>query len=77
MKENKYDDSVFFDQYSRMSRSVEGLKGAGEWHVLKTFDVVISSLTFHYLASSDQVSQDPDYLHQRPAPNRFSNHGPR
>lgn len=36
MKENKYDDSVFFGQYSRMSRSVEGLKGAGEWHVLKT-----------------------------------------
>lgn len=36
MKENKYDDESFFSQYSRMSRSVEGLKGAGEWHVLKT-----------------------------------------
>lgn len=36
MKENKYDESNFFNQYSRMSRSVEGLKGAGEWHVLKT-----------------------------------------
>lgn len=36
MKENKYDESSFFSQYSRMSRSVEGLKGAGEWHVLKT-----------------------------------------
>lgn len=36
MKENKYDDEKFFDQYSRMSRSVEGLKGAGEWHVLKS-----------------------------------------
>lgn len=35
MKENKYDDSHFFSQYSQMSRSVEGLKGAGEWHVLK------------------------------------------
>lgn len=35
MKENKYDDPHFFDQYSRMSRSVDGLKGAGEWHVLK------------------------------------------
>lgn len=32
MKENKYDDEKFFDQYSRMSRSVDGLKGAGEWH---------------------------------------------
>lgn len=35
MKENKYDDSRFFDQYSQMSRSVDGLKGAGEWHILK------------------------------------------
>lgn len=35
MKENKYDDDHFFNQYSQMSRSVEGLKGAGEWHVLK------------------------------------------
>lgn len=35
MKENKYDDDKFFNQYSQMSRSVEGLKGAGEWHVLQ------------------------------------------
>lgn len=35
MKENKYDNEQFFSQYSRMSRSVEGLKGAGEWHVLR------------------------------------------
>lgn len=35
MKENKYDDPTFFEQYSRMSRSVQGLQGAGEWHVLK------------------------------------------
>lgn len=35
MKENKYDNEKFFEQYSHMSRSVEGLKGAGEWHVLK------------------------------------------
>lgn len=35
MKENKYDNEEFFNRYSRMSRSVEGLKGAGEWHVLK------------------------------------------
>lgn len=34
MKENKYDDINFFNQYSQMQRSVEGLKGAGEWHVL-------------------------------------------
>lgn len=125
MKENKYDDNQFFSQYSQMSRSVDGLKGAGEWHVLRemmpdfkgkrvldlgcgfgwhchyaieqgatsvtgidlsekmleearkrnaspaitykcmavedfgfqpdTFDVVISSLTFHYLGSFDDI----------------------
>lgn len=35
MKENKYDDIEFFNQYSKMSRSTEGLKAAGEWHELK------------------------------------------
>ena len=35
MKENKYDDSNFFNQYSQMSRSVKGLEGAGEWHILQ------------------------------------------
>lgn len=36
MKENKYDNEAFFAQYSRMDRSVKGLQGAGEWHILKT-----------------------------------------
>ncbi|MDY4611545.1 MAG: class I SAM-dependent methyltransferase [Sphaerochaetaceae bacterium] len=35
MKENKYDDAVFFQKYSHMDRSVKGLAGAGEWHELK------------------------------------------
>lgn len=35
MKENKYDDPVFFKKYSRMSRSEQGLDGAGEWETLK------------------------------------------
>lgn len=35
MKENKYDNAAFFDQYSKMSRSIDGLDGAGEWHVLQ------------------------------------------
>lgn len=35
MKENKYDQSSFFEQYSQMSRSVMGLQGAGEWHALR------------------------------------------
>ena len=35
MKENRYDDDVFFDKYSRMSRSVQGLSGAGEWRELE------------------------------------------
>jgi len=35
VKQNKYDDDVFFDKYSNMSRSKNGLEGAGEWHELK------------------------------------------
>lgn len=35
MKENKYDDSIFFDKYSNMERSKNGLVSAGEWHELK------------------------------------------
>ncbi len=35
MKENKYDDPRFFVQYSKMPRSVDGLKGAGEWHAFR------------------------------------------
>ncbi|MCA1322155.1 bifunctional 2-polyprenyl-6-hydroxyphenol methylase/3-demethylubiquinol 3-O-methyltransferase UbiG [Bacillus tianshenii] len=36
MKQNKYDDKNFFDAYEKMPRSIKGLEGAGEWHVLKT-----------------------------------------
>ena len=36
MKENKYDNDKFSEQYSRMSCSTEGLKGAGEWHTERT-----------------------------------------
>lgn len=35
MKQNKYDEPDFFDAYGRMDRSVKGLIGAGEWHVLQ------------------------------------------
>lgn len=35
MKENRYDDPAFFEQYSKMSRSVEGLNAAGEWYELQ------------------------------------------
>ncbi|RJE88452.1 class I SAM-dependent methyltransferase [Paenibacillus sp. 1011MAR3C5] len=35
MKQNKYDDQGFFDQYSQMARSVGGLEAAGEWPVLR------------------------------------------
>jgi SAM-dependent methyltransferase len=35
MKENKYDNSDFFNKYSSMERSKHGLAGAGEWHELK------------------------------------------
>lgn len=36
MKENKYDDSTFFERYAGMDRSVRGLAGAGEWRELRT-----------------------------------------
>ena len=35
MKQNKYDDEIFFDKYSNMDRSKNGLEGAGEWHELR------------------------------------------
>lgn len=35
MQQNKYDDPDFFARYSAMPRSVEGLKAAGEWHILR------------------------------------------
>ena len=31
MKQNKYDDDVFFEKYGRMARSEQGLAAAGEW----------------------------------------------
>lgn len=31
----EYDNEEFFEQYARMSRSREGLSGAGEWHQLR------------------------------------------
>ena len=35
MKENKYDDPIFFEKYNQMSRSIKGLAGAGEWPTLE------------------------------------------
>lgn len=35
MKENPYDNPEFFDKYSQMRRSREGLEGAGEWETLR------------------------------------------
>ncbi|MBO9593310.1 MAG: class I SAM-dependent methyltransferase [Niabella sp.] len=35
MEQNKYDDPSFFERYSRMPRSREGLGAAGEWPVLR------------------------------------------
>lgn len=32
---NIYDNKEFFDEYAKMSRSQDGLKGAGEWHQLQ------------------------------------------
>lgn len=35
MTQNIYDDPVFFEGYSRLGRSVEGLDGAAEWPALR------------------------------------------
>lgn len=35
MQQNKYDDERFFQKYSQMSRSQNGLDGAGEWETLR------------------------------------------
>lgn len=35
MKENKYDSETFFEKYAQMSRSKDGLMGAGEWEMLQ------------------------------------------
>ena len=32
---NQYDNSGFFAEYAKMSRSQYGLEGAGEWHQLE------------------------------------------
>ena len=36
MKENRYDDPIFFEKYSHMPRSEHGLEAAGEWDALQT-----------------------------------------
>lgn len=41
MKENKYDDPAFFESYSQMPRSVDGLNAAGEW---QTFRAMLPNL---------------------------------
>ena len=35
MKENQYDNPLFFEKYAQMERSKKGLQGAGEWHALQ------------------------------------------
>ncbi|MCH3963765.1 MAG: class I SAM-dependent methyltransferase [Clostridium sp.] len=35
MKQNKYDDKIFFEKYRNMDRSKKGLEAAGEWHELR------------------------------------------
>ncbi|MCS6123969.1 class I SAM-dependent methyltransferase [Shewanella baltica] len=35
MKQNKYDDPAFFNEYAKMPRSTGGLESAGEWQALR------------------------------------------
>ncbi len=36
VKQNKYDDPIFFDAYAKMPRSTDGLKSAGEWETFRS-----------------------------------------
>jgi 2-polyprenyl-3-methyl-5-hydroxy-6-metoxy-1,4-benzoquinol methylase len=36
MKQNKYDDPAFYESYSNMARSLEGLPAAGEWEAFQS-----------------------------------------
>ena len=42
MKENKYDDNIFFFFFCKMSRSQQGLAGSGEW---ETFWILLPIFT--------------------------------
>lgn len=46
MKENKYDNKQFFNQYQQMTRSKYGLKGAGEWHELKKCFLILKIMMY-------------------------------
>ena len=35
MTVNEYDNETFFEEYAKMTRSQQGLAGAGEWHMLQ------------------------------------------
>lgn len=35
MKQNKYDNDLFFSEYAKMPRSTKGLEGAGEWPIFQ------------------------------------------
>lgn len=41
MTQNKYDDPAFFEKYSQMSRSKNGLEGAGEWQYYNEFYLIL------------------------------------
>lgn len=36
MKQNKYDDLGFFENYNQLPRSIKGLEGAGEWGAFRS-----------------------------------------
>ena len=44
MRENKYDGPVFFEKYSRTSRSTPGLERAGEWEALGALTACLDGL---------------------------------
>lgn len=96
MQQNIYDDPEFYTQYSKMARSIGGLKSAGEWPVFQTMlpnlqgkrvldlgcgygwhcryavdqgaDIVIGvDLSAKMLARAQEINGDPRIVYRRAA----------
>ena len=59
MRENKYDGPVFFEKYSRTSRSTPGLERAGEWEALRALAACLDGLRRPMMLRLSARKQEP------------------
>ena len=59
MRENKYDGPVFFEKYSRTSRSTPGLERAGEWEDLGALTACLDGLRRPMMLRRSARKQEP------------------